>query len=206
MSTSQGQKKIQVAVVGGGIGGLCVALGLLKHPHLEVQIYEAAHKFSEIGAGVAFGPNAQRALKLIGPELEQAYLNQATHNQWKDMANTWFEYEFGMGPFVGEKIVAPKNETGQATVHRAKFLQEFVNLLPKGIAHFGKRMHEIKDNGKDGVDILFKDGTTAHADCVIGADGVHSVTRRFLLGDDDRATDAIFSTSVAYRGEERIFI
>ena len=58
------------------MGGLFVAIGLLKHSHVRVQIYEAAHKFFEIGAGVAFGPNFQRALRLIGPEPEQAYLRQ----------------------------------------------------------------------------------------------------------------------------------
>ena len=65
------------------MGGLCTAIGCLKHPNLKVQIYEAAHHFSEIGAGVAFGPNAQRALKLIGQSTEDAYLRQATHNQWQ---------------------------------------------------------------------------------------------------------------------------
>lgn len=95
---------------------------MLNYPHLDVQIYEAAHKFSEIGAGVAFGPNAQRALRLIGPKLEQAYLRQATHNLWENQSNTWFEYEYGMRPRAGEKIAAPMNETGQSTVHRAKFL------------------------------------------------------------------------------------
>ena len=39
------------------MGGLCAAIGFLKHSHLNVQVYEAAHHFSEIGAGVAFGPN-----------------------------------------------------------------------------------------------------------------------------------------------------
>ncbi len=42
---------VEVAVIGGGMGGLCAAIGFLKHSHLKVQIYEAAHHFSEIGAG-----------------------------------------------------------------------------------------------------------------------------------------------------------
>jgi len=129
MSSPEGAKKINVAVIGGGMGGLCAAIGLLKYPHLNVQIYEAAHKFSEIGAGVAFGPNAQRALRLIGPETEQAYLRQATHNLWKEQKNTFFEYRYGQGPREGELIAAPRNETGQSTVHRAKFLEEIVALV-----------------------------------------------------------------------------
>lgn len=120
-------KPIEIAVVGGGIGGLCAAIGFLKHSNFKVQIYEAAHHFSEIGAGVAFGPNAQRALKLIGESTEQAYLRQVTHNQWKEFSNVWFEYRKGTGSSnEGELLTVPKNESGQSTVHRAKFLDEFV--------------------------------------------------------------------------------
>ena len=46
---------LRIAIVGGGIGGLCLALGLRKHSHIDVQIYEAAHAFSEIGAGIGVG-------------------------------------------------------------------------------------------------------------------------------------------------------
>lgn len=193
------QKPIDVAVIGGGMGGLCAAIGFLKHSHLRVQIYEAAHHFSEIGAGVAFGPNAQRTLKLIGDSTEEAYLRQCTHNGWKEYANIWFEYRMGMGEDEGELLAAPKNETGQATVHRAKFLDEFVKLVPPEICHFGKRLTALEelDNGK--IKLHFKDDTTAEADCVIGADGVHSVIRRHLLGDDP-AVEPVFTGSVAYRG------
>ena len=191
---------IQVAVIGGGIGGLCLAISLLKQPHVKVQIYEAAHKFSEIGAGIAVSPNAIRTLKLIGPDAEQAYQRLATPNQWEEMKNVWFEYRFGEGPREGEFIAAPHSETGQSTVHRAKFLEEFVKLIPEGVAHFGKRLDRIEELDKGGLVLHFKDGTTATADCVIGADGVHSVTRKHLLGENHPALNARFTASVAYRG------
>ena len=200
MASEIQDKPIDVAIVGGGMGGLCLAIGLLKHSNVRVNIYEAVHQFSEIGAGVAFGPNAQRALKLIGPGTEQAYLRQVTHNIWKECRNTFFEYRYGMGPNAGELIAAPKNETGQSTVHRAKFLEEFVALVPKEIAHFGRRLETVEDKGPHGVKLSFKDGTTVCADCVIGADGVHSVIREYLLGKDHPATNPTFTGSVAYRG------
>lgn len=81
-------KKINIAVIGGGIGGLCVAIGLLQHKHIHVEVYEAAHKFSEIGAGVAFGPNAQRALRLIGPETEKVrFRSPSRFRTWSRYAN-----------------------------------------------------------------------------------------------------------------------
>ena len=83
---------ISVAVVGGGIGGLSLVLGLLKHPHIDVQVYEAAPSFGEIGAGVAFGPNAQRALKLIGPHAFGSFKKHATSNMWESHADSFMQY------------------------------------------------------------------------------------------------------------------
>ena len=83
---------ITVAIIGGGIGGLCLALGLLKHPHLDVQVYESAPVFSEIGAGVALGTNAARALALIGPTAKQAMDNHATGNLWPSHSDTISNY------------------------------------------------------------------------------------------------------------------
>ena len=51
-SISSQPTAFSVAIIGGGIGGLTLAIGLLKHPHIDVQVYEAAPSFGEIGAGV----------------------------------------------------------------------------------------------------------------------------------------------------------
>jgi hypothetical protein len=37
---------------GGGIGGLTLAVALSHYPDIDVDIYESAHKFTEIGAGI----------------------------------------------------------------------------------------------------------------------------------------------------------
>ena len=83
---------IRVAIVGGGIGGLALALGLLKYDHIDVQVYEAAHTFGEIGAGIAIGPNTQRALKLIGPHAWDAFKKHATPNMWESHADNFAEH------------------------------------------------------------------------------------------------------------------
>lgn len=85
-------KAISVAIIGGGIGGISLALGLLKYSHIDVHVYEAAPAFGEIGAGVALGPNAQRALEIIGPSAKEALLKTATTNMWDSHANEFLQY------------------------------------------------------------------------------------------------------------------
>ena len=91
-SVSSHPKSFSVAVIGGGIGGLTLAIGLLKYPHIDVHVYESAPSFGEIGAGVAFGPNAQRALELLGPATIDAFHKRATSNMWASHANNFAEF------------------------------------------------------------------------------------------------------------------
>ena len=85
-------KTFSIAVVGGGIGGLTLAIGLLQYPHIDVHVYEAAPSFGEIGAGIALGPNAQRALELISPGAKEAFTKHATGNIWTSHANAFADH------------------------------------------------------------------------------------------------------------------
>lgn len=68
-----------VAIVGGGIAGITLALGLIKRG-VPCKIYEQGHAFAEIGAGVAFAPNSIRAMKACNPDVYTAFQAVATHN------------------------------------------------------------------------------------------------------------------------------
>ena len=97
-------------------------------------------------------------------------------------------------------ICDSKTPGGLQSVHRAHFLDELVKGVPAGHAHFNKRLESIEDREGSGIVLHFKDGTTATADAVIGADGIHSATREFLLGERDISAQPVFAGSVAYRG------
>ena len=103
----------------------------------------------------------------------------------------------GEGEHEGELIHAQLNASGQQSVHRAHFLDELVKSVPSQRAHFNKRVDSLKDKQGGPVVVHFKDGTTAIADAVIGADGVHSTVRAHLLGKE--AAKPVFAGSVAYR-------
>ena len=57
---------MQVAIVGGGIAGVALALELCRHQHLDVTLFEAVQAFGEVGSGVSFGANAVRGIKALG--------------------------------------------------------------------------------------------------------------------------------------------
>ncbi|KAG8527116.1 uncharacterized protein KY384_008545 [Bacidia gigantensis] len=189
-----------VAIIGGGIGGLALALALNKYPHINYQIYEAAPKFSEIGAGVSVGPNARRALELIGPDAFRALTDHLTSNLWPSHQNTWVQYTIGKGPNADDTITHQRNAYGQQSIHRAKFLDGLVQGVPPQRAHFNKRLVRLEDPAPHDkpVKLFFKDGTTETADCVIGADGIHSPSRAYIMGSLE-AANPVFSGTVVYR-------
>ncbi|MCJ1253499.1 hypothetical protein MMC24_001311 [Lignoscripta atroalba] len=209
---SSGKKPFTIAICGGGIGGLALAIGLLCQ-NIPIHIYEAAHAFAEVGAGVSFGPNSLGAMSLIDENIKKGYHKRETVNASAEKKHTWFDFRWGMdgkkggnlgkgneGRKAGEFIHAVKAPpTGQSSVHRAHFLDELVSLVPKECASFGKRVEEIEQLG-DGVRMHFHDGSTAEASAVVGCDGVKSRTRLQVLGEAHSAAHASFTGKYAYRG------
>ncbi len=72
-------------------------------------------------------------------------------------------------------------ESGNITVHRASLLRELLTPLPKEVLHADKKLASIQeyDNGK--IETTFQDGVIDHFDAIIGADGVYSSVRSYVL-------------------------
>ena len=71
MGSAPPDRKIKIAIAGGGIAGLALAAGLAKKSHIEVHIYEGVPEYKDVGAGLALHMNAIKAMALIGPEVKQ---------------------------------------------------------------------------------------------------------------------------------------
>lgn len=200
-STSRSPKKpFNVAIVGGGIGGLSLAIGLHSRG-VPVQIYEAARAFTEVGAGIGMDPNSIQAMTLIDERIGASYLRLVAKKTKKADRDTWLTFRCA----VGEPELIARVRTGQpektfSSVHRAHFLQGMVDLLPKEIAHLNKRLASIDDGSSGPVRLTFEDGSSAEAEAVIGCDGVKSVVRRMLLRKSSVLEDLCFSGKCAYRG------
>ncbi|WP_295516588.1 salicylate 1-monooxygenase [uncultured Pseudomonas sp.] len=186
---------LNVAIVGGGIAGVGLALGLKDAPHLKVTLFESAAAFGEIGAGVSFGANAVRALAGLGMAEPYHALADRTPAPWQDV---WFEWRHGQDARYLGATLAPG--VGQSSIHRADFLDALARRLPDGMAVFGKRACGLQQDAS-GATLSFTDGTTHRCDLVLAADGIKSGLRAAVLdGHGLRDPGPRFTGSVAYRG------
>ncbi|KAI1468599.1 FAD/NAD(P)-binding domain-containing protein [Daldinia caldariorum] len=180
--------QIQVAIVGGGIAGLALAAGLVKKQHIDVHVYESVPAYKDVGAGLALHLNAIKAMTLLGPEIRQAYFDKALTMGDEDQEMVT-EVILGQGPHKGELVAELGRAKGRKTVSRADLLDGFLALIPKDKISFGKKLVEINEqvSGEPKVHLTFQDGSKVEADCLLGADGIHSLTRSYLLGADHPA-------------------
>lgn len=200
MGSTAPSKNFTVTIVGGGIGGLSLAVGLLRR-NVPVQIYEAAPAFAEIGLGLSIGPAAHRAMPLIDPQIRAIYDSLVTTHAdspgYEAFRQTWFEIVWASGQHEGETLMDLKAlPSGQTTLRRADFLEALVNLIPPHIVHFGKRLEKLAETA-DGVDLRFDDGTEVRADMVVGCDGIKSKVKEYIVPGE--AQKPRFSGMYAYR-------
>ena len=179
-------------VVGGGIGGLTAALSLAR-VGIDVEVFEQAPAFGEIGAGIQLSPNAVRVLHHLG--LEQPLAAIGFRPEALEM-RTW-----RVGWTVSR---APLGDAVQAAfgfpyyhVHRA----DLINLLAQAVnadarinTRLATRCTGVEQDA-DSVTLTMHDGAKQQGDFVLGADGLHSVVREALWG----AAKPRFTGNVAWR-------
>jgi salicylate hydroxylase len=72
-------RPIDVAIIDGGITALALAFGLQRRG-IPFHIYERAQNLREIEAGIAFIPNAERAMKILDPRIHKSFKSVAVQN------------------------------------------------------------------------------------------------------------------------------
>lgn len=183
------RRKLSVAIIGAGIGGLTTA-SALRRAGVEAQVYEQAGKFARIGAGIQQSPNAVKVLRGLGLE---AHLRRVAFQPATSLNRQWdtgeLTNEYPMGRHIEELFGAP-----HLLMHRGDLHDALASIVPDEIVHLNKKLVGLERSRTD-VTLRFADGGRARADAVIGADGVHSVVREILLGPEQPR----FTGRVAYR-------
>jgi salicylate hydroxylase len=165
-----------IAIVGGGLAGLAAA-NALGMAGFETEVFEQSPRLGEIGAGISISSQAVKALRAIGVGEKLAAVGNASVGIQTRNMQTGEPLEFRPSP--ASRYGAP-----HYFVHRADLLNALASGLDPARLHLDHRLTAIKPRAS-GVTLTFANGVTRQADVVICADGVHSVVRRALYGDDN---------------------
>ncbi|MGE7415530.1 FAD-dependent monooxygenase [Methylobacterium tarhaniae] len=189
---SAARRAPRIAVIGGGIGGLTLALALRRHG-LRADIYEQAAELAEIGAAVALSANATRELERLGLGAALAAVStEPTELIFRDGRSGARVAAFPVrdGGAYRERFAAP-----YYGVHRADLQKVLGGALAGEGLHLGHRLAALDQRG-DAMALTFENGAEVEADLVIGGDGVRSVVRRWITGGDK----VRYSGTSAFRG------
>lgn len=178
----------RVAIVGGGLGGMSFLNAALYAGLKNVQLYEQASQFAEVGAGVNITSNANRILDAFG-------LKESMTRRSSRKLPCYMEYHsYRTGEYLGH--IEEFSHPPARLLHRAHLLDSLKERVPESSLNLGKRLASIDRNGAAPYTLRFEDGSTAEADLVIGCDGIKSNVRR----DMGLADSPIYSGQVVYRG------
>lgn len=176
--------KFHIAIVGGGLAGLALAIGLRRR-NVSFTVYEAAPTPSAVGAGIALGPNSTRAMALIDPGLRQLYESISSGNPpgKEHVFANFLLAEPGFGSdrgFTGAEVGSP--DFVKSGAHRKDLMEAMIGLLSVDDIMYGKRAVQI-NQGDAKVQVTFADGETIDADAMVGCDGGKGVSRHVVLGE-----------------------
>src|SRR5690606_7910390 len=106
-------KEKKYAIVGGGIGGLTLAIAL-QQKGFSVEVYENASAIKPLGAGIVLAANAMKAYAAIG-------IDQEVLNSGKTMKHFVVKDQYGgvLSSTDAEKINIKYGLVNTLTLHRA---------------------------------------------------------------------------------------
>jgi 2-polyprenyl-6-methoxyphenol hydroxylase-like FAD-dependent oxidoreductase len=163
----------EVLVVGGGIGGLTLALELCRR-NIPCRVFEAAPAINAVGVGVNLLPHSTKILAELGLEPALARVGVET-------AESHFYNRFGQ--LIYKEPLGRRAGVGwpQFSIHRADLQQALLGRA--GPVELGKQCVAFEQD-THGVTLRFEDGSSARGAAAIGCDGIHSVLRSQLFPDD----------------------
>src|ERR1044072_8403427 len=156
------KKKLSIAVVGAGMGGLAVA-ATLRRVGIDVQVYEQASRFARIGAGIQMMPNSMKVLRGIGIEERLRAPSFAPSSHLNRIGDTGE---------VTRELPMPETlyDAPYLCMHRAELHDALASVVASDIIHLGKKLVGL-DQPSCRVTLTFAAGAKASGGAGVGADG-----------------------------------
>jgi 2-polyprenyl-6-methoxyphenol hydroxylase-like FAD-dependent oxidoreductase len=170
---------MEVTIVGGGIGGLTLAL-MLHEAGIGSRVYEAAPELKALGVGVNLLPHATRELCRLG--LEQPLAAVAITTRESGFYNRFGQYIYSepTGRHAGY-------DWPQFSIHRGDLHQVLLDAFRQRVGadrlHLGWRCTGFAQD-KDGVDLTFAGQPRVRAEIAVSCEGIHSTIRKQIYPDE----------------------
>jgi 2-polyprenyl-6-methoxyphenol hydroxylase-like FAD-dependent oxidoreductase len=175
----------QVAIIGGGIGGVALAVACL-HRGIPFTLYERDDNFEARSQG--YGLTLQQASKAIEGlgifSLEEGVIStrHLVHTTDGKVIGEW-----GIRKWIQSDAKTFQKRTNIHIARQSLRLALLEQLGGHDLIHWGHQLIDFKKCNDKSIDLSFQvDGKikNAKADLVVGADGIRSSVRRLLIGDD----------------------
>jgi FAD-dependent urate hydroxylase len=164
---------LKVVIIGAGIGGLTAGIALHQAGY-AVEIYERVRDLRPVGAGISLWSNGVKVLNYLGLGDAIAKIGgQMDQMQYCDPTGNLLNH-IDLWPLI--------DAVGQRPypVARADLQNMLLNAFP-GKVHLGEKCVGVAQDATQAT-AFFASGKEVTADLIIGADGVRSTLREYILG------------------------
>ena len=164
---------VQIAIIGGGIGGLTAALAL-QQSGFQAEVFEQAPELLEVGSAIAIWSNATRVLQRL--QLAEKIF------EWGGIVEElrWMD----QNGFLLNRVSIANDKTPAVALHRSDLQRTLRQALPQSIIHLGHTLVAHRQQS-DKMIATFANGRSVESDFLIGADGVHSRVRAQFINDGE---------------------
>ena len=170
---------MDVAIIGGGICGLSLALNL-KERGIACRVYERAPEIKELGVGITLLPHAMREFSALG--LGDELLKAGIENRESRFYNRFGQliYKESRGKLAGYQYP-------EVCIHRGRLHMILYKAARDRLGADAIRTdHECTGVEQDerGTTVHFKGRDSIRADVVVDCEGINSAIRKQFYPDD----------------------
>ena len=163
----------KIGIIGAGTSGAYLA-SLLIQEGFQVDLFEKAPVVRTDGCGILIVQSGMKALDQGNPQISQKIINSGDPVKL-------FEFRNLKGGFINsETVTYAEDELPGMLVHRKAILEAILDTLPPNNIHFNAQLASITQTENSAI-ARFKDGSHWEGDLIVGADGILSKVRQFVV-------------------------